>query len=434
MNFGGIIAGAIGGGATAVGELADQNIKSQAEEDRFRRQAAWDVQKANAAMDRKLQLDEQMTQRTEKRYTDAADMAETRGQQIGMEKDATSMQGARAALPNEGDYANTPVSRADIASLPPAARKIYEEQGLIPKTTESGIIANQMQAAREGGAPKALRDDLRKNYQDTAKSEAEGRKGALEMQKLDRKERMELEREDRKDARQDKNIEALQARTEAALSGREGRDGVKRTLDMIDSQRKSTTEEARDLRRAMESELKDAKFDEAEKKAIRDRYAAPLKDIDAKRKKLDADFDGVRNVLGAGGSGSGTPAASGASAGRGIVNNEASGDTTPSDIRSNIAANTRSIEMLRKQPLNQGETQASRDESIRMIEAENARMQRGAGPNPGASAPVGRPVAAPVAAPVISNPLKAAPPDGTRIRDASGKQYIVRNGKPVEVQ
>lgn len=433
MNLGGIISGAIGGGATAIGELADQSLKSQAEEDRFRRQAAWDVQKANAAMDRKLQMDEQMAQRTEKRYTDAADMAEARGQQIGMEKDATSMQGARAALPNEGEYANTAVSRADIASLPPAARKIYEEQGLIPKTTESGIIANQMQAAREGGAPKALRDDLRKSYQDTAKGEADVRKGALEMQKLDRKEALTREQEDRKDARQDKTIEALQARTEAALSGREGRRDVERTLDMIDSQRKSTTEESREVRRAMEAELKDAKYDEAEKKAIRDRYAAPLKDIDAKRKKLDADFDGVRSVLGAAkpsGGSSPTP-----SAGRGIVNNEASGDATPADVRSNIAANTRSIEMLRKQPLNQGETQASRDESIRMIEAENARMQRGAGPNPGASAPVGGAVAAPVAAPVAKNfkPYTAPPREGEPIKDKNGNRYIVRNGVPVPI-
>lgn len=433
MDWGGIISGAIGGGAKAIGEVADLNLKTEAENERFRRQAAWDVQKANAAMDRKLQLDEQMAQRTEKRYTDAADKAETRGRDIGLEKDATSMQGARANMPNEGDYANVPVSRTDIESLPPAARKIYEEQGMVPKTTESGIIANQMQAAREGGAPKALRDDLRKNYQDTSKGEADARKGSLEMQKLDRKEAMDREREDRKDARQDKQIDALQARTEAALSGREGRDGVKRTLDMIDSQRKYTTDEARELRRAMEAELKDANrtMDKEEAAAIRARYAKPLAEIDAKRRKLDADFDGVRSVLGAGGSSGGSSAApSEGAAGRGIVNSAVGGDTAPPNNRDAIVGNEKSIALLKKQPLNQGETQASRDEQIAMIERENARMQRGGGANPGVGAPVATPVAQPGA---LRNPLKTAPPDGTPIRNAAGQLFIVRNGKPEPV-
>jgi len=428
MNFGGIIAGAIGGGANAVGEMADYNIKSQAEEDRFRRQAAWDVQKANAAMDRKLQLDEQMTQRTEKRYTDAADMAETRGQQIGMEKDATSMQGARAALPNEGEYANTSVSRADIASLPPAARKIYEEQGLIPKTTESGIIANQMQAAREGGAPKALRDDLRKSYQDTAKGEAEVRKGALEMQKLDRKEALIREQEDNKDRRQEKNLEALQARTEAALSGRANRDEVGRTLTMIDSQRKALDSEARDNRRAMEAELVQANktMDKEAAAEIRARYATPLKEIDAKRKQLDKDFDGVREALGAGGTRS-SSSESPAPAGRSTAIPESGGDGAPANNKAAIVGNERSIELLRKQPLNKGETQASRDESIRMIEAENARLMRGQSANPGASAPVAAPASTPAA------PKGASMPQGSRfIGTSQGRPvYQLPDGRKV---
>lgn len=373
MDFGSIIAGAIGGVAKSAGEIADQNIKSQAEEDRFRRQAAWDVQKANAAMDRKLQLEEQMAQRTEKRYTDAADMAETRGREIGMDKAATSMQAARANLPNEGDYANVPVSRTDIESLPPAARKIYEEQGLIPKTTESGIIANQMQAAREGGAPKALRDDLRKNYQDAAKAESDVRKVAFDQQKLDAQERIAMEREDRKDARQQNQIEALAERTQKAIEGKATKDDIRKTLAMIDSERKAITSEATDARRALTQELQGV-YDPEEKKAIRANYEKTFANIEARRRQQDKQFDSVRAALE---SASDKPAPrSESSVGR---------DTTASDINSNIAANNRSIAELRKQPLMKGETQASRDEQISMIERENERMSKGGSANPGAA-------------------------------------------------
>lgn len=60
-------------------------------------------------------------------------------------------------------------------------------------------------------------------------------------------------------------------------------------------------------------------------------------------------------------------------------------DNTDSDTRSVIEANNRSIALLQKQPLNKGETQASRDEQIRMIQSENARMQAGRSANPGPS-------------------------------------------------
>lgn len=53
-----------------------------------------------------------------------------------------------------------------------------------------------------------------------------------------------------------------------------------------------------------------------------------------------------------------------------------------------IAANDRSIASLRKQPLNKGETQSSRDEQIRMIETENARMRGAAAPTAAKAAPV----------------------------------------------
>lgn len=46
MNWGGIIAGAIGGGAQAAGQMADMNIKAQAEEERFNRERAARMQEA----------------------------------------------------------------------------------------------------------------------------------------------------------------------------------------------------------------------------------------------------------------------------------------------------------------------------------------------------------------------------------------------------
>lgn len=58
-------------------------------------------------------------------------------------------------------------------------------------------------------------------------------------------------------------------------------------------------------------------------------------------------------------------------------------DTSAADMRSLIESNSRSIARLQTQPLHRGEAQASRDEQIRMIQAENQRMQTGGNANPG---------------------------------------------------
>lgn len=65
MNFGGIIAGAIGGGAQAVGQMADANLRARAEDERFARerttrmedaqtQRTWRKEDAAFEMDQKL--------------------------------------------------------------------------------------------------------------------------------------------------------------------------------------------------------------------------------------------------------------------------------------------------------------------------------------------------------------------------------------------
>lgn len=72
-------------------------------------------------------------------------------------------------------------------------------------------------------------------------------------------------------------------------------------------------------------------------------------------------------------------------------------DTTANDVRSVIDGNNRSIALLEKQPLNKGETQASREEQIRMIRSENARMQGGGSANPGTTAKAAQQTPAPAA-------------------------------------
>jgi hypothetical protein len=173
----------MGGGAKAVGEMADDTMKrrdlelaqQRAEQVAIKgeeRRAA--LQRENAAYEMDLKL--KRTEEDGKRYQSQMDKIEGRSTQMGLERDDRTMTAARDKLPQSGEFAGQDITTAEIAALPPAARQAYEQAGMIEKASGSQQLRDQITAAREIGADKPVRDDLRSSYDKQVSSEAASRK------------------------------------------------------------------------------------------------------------------------------------------------------------------------------------------------------------------------------------------------------------------
>jgi hypothetical protein len=160
MNFGGIIAGAIGGAASGA---LESNRAAQAQETAIaaeRRQSQ--LRREDAIFEMDLKLKAQAKQ--DERYVRQSDQIKTRSEQIGSERDTRNMTAGKAGLVDEGEFAGQAIDPAEIANLPPAARAAYESSGMLTKRTGSSIINDQISAAREIGAGKELRGELTDSY------------------------------------------------------------------------------------------------------------------------------------------------------------------------------------------------------------------------------------------------------------------------------
>jgi hypothetical protein len=178
MNFGGIIAGAIGGGAQAVGQMADANLRSRAEDERL-------------ARERSNRMEEAQTQRTWRKEDAAWEMdqklsrigAETRAKtQAGIEaqgmvnaereKIRSGLIGAELdkAIPPrivEQSQSWSPEARAQLAADQEAVRaraasdpNVGREVGLaMGDISQKDVMANDV--AQERARNQQLRDQMR---------------------------------------------------------------------------------------------------------------------------------------------------------------------------------------------------------------------------------------------------------------------------------
>lgn len=282
MNWGGIIAGAIGGGAQAVGEIADQNLKEQAVERAEKRSLQLNFEKFKQETDHKLQKEAQ-------RRSMIADQGERLMDRAGSnmrKQDAMAID----LLNNKVAGESPDMSQEEIAQLlkdNPEYRQIWEQARYMDPRKQSGIIGEQVTAAREIGADPEIRKDLQDTLTRTLTAERDASRDAATERRLTETERANRESERIRDA---------QAAAMAARSGPSGKEGLSDALRYLESARKAIGSELDDLRR-MEKEEAGTVFSLEEKKQIRDKYAELRKGLEGKAKTLDDDFKIVRGRL-----------------------------------------------------------------------------------------------------------------------------------------
>lgn len=293
MGLGMLFAGALTGGAQAAGQIADEQIKRN-ERAEVRQQSLMD--RRNELL-HEMEIKSRYAAQEEERVANISNKIAERGQQIGNERGAKELESARSMVPNEGPYANTPVSPADLASMPPAARAIYEKQMGLTDDSPLQAAKDQITATTEIGAPASVKKGLLETYREEAKAAKDSKTMEFNEKKLESQERMRMESEDRKDARQAERLEALIEKANAKGGSKEG---AREVLSFLGESRKAITSEESNLRNALKAELKGAEFDPEERKKIQAEYAPKLKELEQKRTELERDFGYVRERLGMG--------------------------------------------------------------------------------------------------------------------------------------
>lgn len=291
MGMGMLFAGALTGGAQAAGQIADEQIKRN-ERAEVRQQSLMD--RRNELL-HEMEIKSRYAAQEEERAANISNKIAERGQQIGNERGAKELESARSMVPNEGPYANTPVSPADLASMPPAARAIYEKQMGLTDDSPLQAAKDQITASTEIGAPASVKKGLLETYREEAKAAKDSKTMEFNEKKLESQERMRMESEDRKDARQAERLEALIEKANAKGGSKEG---AREVLSFLGESRKAITSEESNLRNAMKAELANAS--RSEKIKIQEEYAPKLKELEQKRTELERDFGYVRERLGMG--------------------------------------------------------------------------------------------------------------------------------------
>jgi hypothetical protein len=197
MNFGGLIAGAMGGGAQGFSDglkfdraqqeaVAGEVRRNQLMQEGETHRAKLTQEGAIAEAERKLKMDDDKAARDQRQF----DAAETGGKDIRYRRDASAMQAIGADFTEE-----------DARGLTPAVRQAYEGAGIIGKYTASQGLQDQVDAARSTGAGPTVRKELTERLDKGRASEAAAAKLKLDQDRLDetaRKNDLQFEATNRK--------------------------------------------------------------------------------------------------------------------------------------------------------------------------------------------------------------------------------------------
>jgi hypothetical protein len=194
--LGGILAGALGGGARAAGQIADSNIAFNQRK-----------QLIEQEMERKRQEAEEM----DKRLLDGFDKAREGGAALGRQSDATALQGLGSQT--QGD---APVMSSDeiqkLLAENPQYRSVYEGAGLLASRPDSEEYALQAQAAREAGAPAEVRKELNERSDRYRTAERQAAVDAETKRRNEEIERIRAAQQATADARLEELVRANQTR------------------------------------------------------------------------------------------------------------------------------------------------------------------------------------------------------------------------------
>lgn len=222
MGLGMLFAGALTGGAQAVGQLADDAIK-QRERAEVRQQSIMD-RRNELLFEMKAKAD--MARRQEEEDAAGFSRVAQRGNQITNERGARELEGARSSVPMEGEFANDKITPEMIASMPPAARAIYEKEMGLTDDSSLQRSRDMVTASTEVSASPTVRKGVLDSYREEFKADKDEK---------DRK--FNAEKEDRKDARTEANNDAREERerirAEAAME-RAAKRGATGSIDQTE--------------------------------------------------------------------------------------------------------------------------------------------------------------------------------------------------------
>lgn len=222
MGMGMLFAGALTGGAQAVGQLADNAIKER-ERAETRQQSIMD-RRNELLFEMKAKSD--MARRQEEEDAAGFSRVAQRGEQITNERGARELEGARSSVPMEGEFANDKITPEMVASMPPAARAIYEKEMGLTDDSSLQRSRDMVTASTEVSASPTVRKGVLDSYREEFKADKDEK---------DRK--FNAEKEDRKDARTEANNDAREERerirAEAAME-RATRKGATGSIDQTE--------------------------------------------------------------------------------------------------------------------------------------------------------------------------------------------------------
>lgn len=313
MDWGGLIAGAIGGGAQAVSGVADSAMATRAREEADarteqrqiageRRRSLLNREEADAMADRKLNAE----QGAAERYSKDADAVQSRAllnRETGSLDALKRTQAGAGQVPQKNTKTGQPIeaspaaSEAELAAMmaDPKNRKIYEDAGYIPKTTGSGLIADQIAAARELGANPVLRKDLKDQYGKQLEEERFIVKDENTKRGLDQKDAL-IENASRVSADRERRTEALFARIAAQGQGRGDKGDTDQWLKLIGEQRKGYKDDLAQLRSDRKVAI-DAEPNPTKKQALIGRFDAEIQNLKVKSEAIDAKVEAVTSRL-----------------------------------------------------------------------------------------------------------------------------------------
>lgn len=197
MGMGMLFAGALTGGAQAMGQMADQAYKRE-DDERKRQQSIMD-RRNELLFEMKAKSD--MARREEEEAMAGFGRVAKRGEEITNERGARELEAARSTVPSEGEFSNEKITPEMIASMPPAARAIYEKEMGLTDDSSLQRSRDMVTASNEVTAPPSVRKGILESYREEFKADKEEK---------DRKFR--AEQEDRKDARNEANNDAREER------------------------------------------------------------------------------------------------------------------------------------------------------------------------------------------------------------------------------
>lgn len=282
MNFGGIIAGALSGGAQAVGQIADNNLKEQAAMRAEQRSLQLNFEKFKQEADYKLRLDRQ----AQESYMADAERVTARAGANMRGQDAASLD----MLNNQVGGDAPEMSREEIAKLleeNPQYRQVYEQAGYMAPRKQSGIIGEEVRAARELGADPALRKDLTQAQKDMTTAERDAAR--------ERRDERRLDQTDDRNADAARRTDALIAKYEQDAGSKAAKEGLREHLTYLDGQRKRLASTLQDLRQSEKTELENAKS--KDKDQIKADYKAKRAAAEQEDRMLSEDYQRVRERL-----------------------------------------------------------------------------------------------------------------------------------------